>query len=73
MNALSSLIRPAAQAPEPAAPRLPRFSIPLSSTTNILPAPRRDYATREHTANNAARAQLAARSRMVIPSSAKRF
>jgi|GEM_PF-6302153 len=78
MNALSSLIRPVAQAPEPAATRLLRFLIQPSSATNALSTPglptsRHDYATRQHSANNAARAQLAARSRLVIPSSAKRF
>ncbi|WP_345112554.1 hypothetical protein [Hymenobacter algoricola] len=80
MNALSSLIRPAAAATDTGSTtRLPRFSsmptssVHLSGPGTAQPAPKRDYAARQQTANQVARAQLAARSRLVIPSSAKRF
>ncbi|TGE20196.1 hypothetical protein [Hymenobacter elongatus] len=80
MNALSSLIRPVAAAADTGGPtRLPQFStVPTSSVhrpgpSTGQPGPKRDYATRQQMANQAARAQLAARSRLVIPSSAKRF
>ncbi|TGE15199.1 hypothetical protein [Hymenobacter elongatus] len=79
MNTLSSLIRPLASASDAASvARLPRFVTLSSSAAQALlvaglPDPKRDYPTREQAANTAARARLAARSRLVIPSSAKRF
>ncbi|HEX8329214.1 MAG TPA: hypothetical protein VF629_16895 [Hymenobacter sp.] len=78
MNTFSSLLPVAAAAGQATAVHLPWLTVgPFRATKNLvsdqLPSSKRDLLARERAANRAARARLAARSRMAIPNSTKRF
>lgn len=78
MNTFSTLLPLAAASGKATAMHLPWLAVvPFRTTKNLvsshMPHSQREQLARKRAANSAARAQLAARSRMAIPNTTKRF